>query len=106
MVIKLQSYVRWKSETAPEGERVVEGAGAQGGERQQVLRTVNYIHSYFLTPAGANFLAQQSGTTCRTGWCEIMSQRGLVQRFILLGPKLRHGTSYICTKANLLQLHA
>lgn len=48
MVIKLQSYVRWKSETAPEGERVVERAGAQGGQRQQVLRTVNYIHSYFL----------------------------------------------------------
>lgn len=43
MVIKLQSYVRWKSETAPEGERVVEG-----GQRQQVLRTVNYVHTLIL----------------------------------------------------------
>lgn len=57
------------------------------------VQLIMYIRSYFLTP---DFLAQQSGTTYRTGWCEIMSQRGLVQGFILLGPKLRHGTSYIC----------
>lgn len=47
MVIKLQSYVRWKSETAPEGER---GAGAQGGQGQQVVIvcTISYIHTLIL----------------------------------------------------------